>query len=219
MNRLTDAQRDAVATHLGLAGAIARGFRGPTLDFVDLVQAGALGIAEAVTRFEPGRGVQFSTYASHWIKKEMRDALRAAAAIRVDPRHLRKAAAYRRAAAARPGADFAEVCDTLGITRRSRPTLAAALRIHIDDEADTDQKHDHGDEIEDRAEAITAALATLSDSDAALITRRFGLDGEPTESHRKIRDRTGISHNHNRYRQVVALQHLSGCSQLEEYRP
>jgi RNA polymerase sigma factor (sigma-70 family) len=37
----------------------------------DLTQAGMLGLCEAATRFKPELGFAFSTYALHWVRKEV----------------------------------------------------------------------------------------------------------------------------------------------------
>ncbi len=42
----------------------------------DLVSCGSLGLLEAFDRFDPGRGIQFSTYAEYRIRGAMYDALR-----------------------------------------------------------------------------------------------------------------------------------------------
>jgi RNA polymerase sigma factor (sigma-70 family) len=39
----------------------------------DLVQAGVLGMIEAIARFDAARGTALSTYATFWIRKEMQD--------------------------------------------------------------------------------------------------------------------------------------------------
>lgn len=49
---------------------------GPLLD--ELMQAGSIGLMQAVRRFDPGRGVLLTTYAVPWILGEMKRALRRA---------------------------------------------------------------------------------------------------------------------------------------------
>src|ERR1700731_2465175 len=61
-----------VGAPLGLAEYLARRFanRGEPLD--DLVQVASLGLIKAVDRFDPDRGVEFSTYATHTIVGELK---------------------------------------------------------------------------------------------------------------------------------------------------
>jgi RNA polymerase sigma-B factor len=61
-----------IEAHLGLAEYLARRFsnRGEPLD--DLVQVASVGLLKAVDRFEPDRGVEFSTYATHTIVGELK---------------------------------------------------------------------------------------------------------------------------------------------------
>jgi len=68
----TAVRDELVAAHLGLAEYLARRFanRGEPLD--DLVQVASLGLLKAVGRFDPERGVEFSTYATHTIVGELK---------------------------------------------------------------------------------------------------------------------------------------------------
>src|SRR3954469_367799 len=61
-----------IEAHLGLAEYLARRFsnRGEPLD--DLVQVASVGLLKAVDRFEPDRGVEFSTYATHTVVGELK---------------------------------------------------------------------------------------------------------------------------------------------------
>ncbi|HEV2158064.1 RNA polymerase sigma factor RpoH [Bradyrhizobium sp.] len=57
-----------VTSHLRLAAKLARGYKGYGLPLVDLIAEANLGLVIAASRFEPGRGARFSSYAIWWIK-------------------------------------------------------------------------------------------------------------------------------------------------------
>ena len=53
--------------------SMAKRFRNYDLPVADLIQEGSVGLLQAAARFEPERGVRFSTYASWWIRSAMQD--------------------------------------------------------------------------------------------------------------------------------------------------
>jgi len=66
MHRITTA-------HMRLVISMAAKFRYFGLPMGDLIQEGHVGLLEAAARFEPGRDVRFSTYATWWIRASMQD--------------------------------------------------------------------------------------------------------------------------------------------------
>ncbi|EIM76715.1 RNA polymerase factor sigma-32 [Nitratireductor aquibiodomus RA22] len=59
--------------HMRLVIAMAARFRNFGLPVGDLIQEGHIGLLEAAARFDPERGVRFSTYATWWIRASMQD--------------------------------------------------------------------------------------------------------------------------------------------------
>jgi RNA polymerase sigma-32 factor len=57
-----------VRAQLGLVQQLSRGHHAAGVDAEDLQQEGALGLLQAIRRFDPRRGVRLSTYAAWWIR-------------------------------------------------------------------------------------------------------------------------------------------------------
>ncbi len=68
-----DALNRIATSHMRLVISMASKFRHFGLPFGDLVQEGHVGLLEAASRFEPERGVRFSTYATWWIRASIQD--------------------------------------------------------------------------------------------------------------------------------------------------
>jgi RNA polymerase sigma factor (sigma-70 family) len=75
IEHLEKARRDLASGNLYLVIRIAKSFTGRGVSILDLIQEGNLGLMRAVDRFDPGRGIKFSTYASWWIQQAMRHAI------------------------------------------------------------------------------------------------------------------------------------------------
>ncbi len=65
-------REELVTAYMGLAGYLARRFDNRGEPHEDLVQVAALGLVKAVDRYDPDRGVEFSTYATHTIVGELK---------------------------------------------------------------------------------------------------------------------------------------------------
>jgi RNA polymerase sigma-32 factor len=64
---------ELITSHLRLAATIARRYQGYGLPLPDIIAEANLGLVIAASRFEPGRGARFSTYAKWWIKAAIHD--------------------------------------------------------------------------------------------------------------------------------------------------
>ncbi len=68
-----EALHKLTSAHMRLVVALAFKFKRYGLPTSDLIQEGHIGLLEAAARFEPERGVRFSTYATWWIRASMQD--------------------------------------------------------------------------------------------------------------------------------------------------
>lgn len=62
------AAQKLVLTNLRLVVKIAREYQRRWANLLDLIQEGNVGLAEAVKRYDPYRGVKFTSYAQYWIR-------------------------------------------------------------------------------------------------------------------------------------------------------
>jgi RNA polymerase sigma-32 factor len=63
-----NAGHQLLTSHLRLVPKIARNYRGYRLQSSELISEGNIGLIQALKRFDPDKGVRFSTYAVWWIK-------------------------------------------------------------------------------------------------------------------------------------------------------
>jgi RNA polymerase primary sigma factor len=231
MARGDRAARDRlVRANLGLVHAIARHFLGRGLDPDDLAGEGNLGLFRAAERFDPAFGVRFSTYAGHWIRQAIREALTdTSRAIRL-PAHLvalmgkwRRAEAELTCESGRTPS-FDQVADRLELTGSSRRLVDRAIRSGMtsggdgDDDAGggpADQVADGGEgptewlERSDAARDLRRRIATrLADREARLISLRFGLDGGEPLTLKEVGARLGMTREGARKLEARAVAKL-----------
>jgi RNA polymerase primary sigma factor len=70
-----DARRRFIEANLRLVVFVARRYSGLGVSLPDLIQEGNIGLITAVERFDPDRGVRFSTHAYWWIRQSITRAL------------------------------------------------------------------------------------------------------------------------------------------------
>jgi RNA polymerase nonessential primary-like sigma factor len=63
------ARKTLIEHNLRLVTHIAQAYYHPSVELLDLIQEGNIGLIEAVDRFDPELGYQFSTFAVWWIRK------------------------------------------------------------------------------------------------------------------------------------------------------
>lgn len=63
------ARKTLIEHNLRLVTHVAQAYYHPSVELLDLIQEGNIGLIEAVDRFDPELGYQFSTFAVWWIRK------------------------------------------------------------------------------------------------------------------------------------------------------
>jgi RNA polymerase primary sigma factor len=66
-----EARQHLIKANTRLVVSIAKRYRGNGLPFIDLIQAGNLGLIKAVDRFDYRRGNKFGTFATWWIRQSV----------------------------------------------------------------------------------------------------------------------------------------------------
>lgn len=192
------ARERLLQANVGLVVGLARRVAGRALELEDLVQEGMIGLCDAVERFEPERGLRFSTYATYWIRQRvLRAANRQGRMVRLPDDVANgdgRAAAARRRLAAELGREptLAEVAAACGISeKRLRAIMVATeepLSLGGPASADPDSPllevaDPHAPDPErcvleqEEAAALRRALASLPPRDRLVLEERFGLRG------------------------------------------
>jgi RNA polymerase sigma factor (sigma-70 family) len=178
--------------HQGLVGRVARSFLGRGLDYDDLVQEGQFGLLRAAQSYDPDRG-RFSTYATWWIVRYVRQAVR-------DQGNLIRVPAY-----LHPGS---------GSLRGSKyqADVFRAMRVsRLPADDVTDWRED------DLAEAdcarlasrrLSVAMARLPGRIRVVIALRYGLDGGGKRSLSEVGERLGVTKERARQLEQEGLGRL-----------
>jgi RNA polymerase sigma-B factor len=212
----TRARDRLVALYLPLVETLARRFRGSQAEHDDLVQAGSIGLLNAIERYDPERGDEFAAYAVPTVSGEMKRHIRDRGATVRLPRALQEAAqrlpAAREGLTRRLGRDpsDAELAAELEITPVELAGLQAALRETPAGEAEAPAPARHEPDSADERLVLAGAFETLDDQEREIVFLRFVEDLDRKEVARRL----GISESQLGRRSRAALSKLR--SELED---
>jgi len=224
-----EAKKQMVAANLRLVLHWARRYQDRGVELVDLVQEGTFGLLRAVEKFDWERGFKFSTYATWWIRQALQRAVQQHGRTiriplevgeqlqRIDAATAELVGLYGR----RP--TDAELDEATGMTTQQRRNLEgiAGVSASLDQPASSDSSTVLGDlvapdredwvgdveqgMVDDRLKMAVEQLDTLQRD---VLTRRFGLDGNPPTSLQATADALGVGVRRVRRAEVEGLAAL-----------
>ena len=213
-----------VEEHMGLVRSVAFRYRDLGLPVEDLVQEGAIGLLSAIDDYDAGRGASFSTYAFWRIRAAVTHALTARGQLVRLPRPVlerrRQVADMREQLAAAGGEpSVARLAEATTLPEREvAQALAPTSAVSLDQAGiDRTRPEPAGGETAspeahllrgEEGRAVRRAVRGLAGRKRAIVTRHFGLAGEP-ETLTKIADDLELSPERTRALKDEALRELA----------
>lgn len=221
-----------------IAHGEARKLAGPFMDEEDLVQEGYIGLLRAAKRFDPDRGIRFSTYARWWVRAQMTRAIdhtgrpvRLPGCAVEQTRNLRKA--IKRFEAGGMPYGIAELAEEVGIDKERAELLLSqgntiSLEQPVDDGprprplerflSDIDAVQPDGEAIQSQelVRMHEAFDLVLTERQRFVLTRRYGLDDGEFRTLSEVGKEMGLSRERVRQIEREALIRLREQSNIRD---
>src|SRR5262245_10278397 len=237
-----EALQKLIESNLRFVIKIAKKYRKSGLPFLDLINEGNIGLMEAARRFDPERGVRFTSYAVWWIRQAILHFLSQASQVfRVSPKTANILYRVATTLARKKSQDNEtpsreDLAKEIGVTLNelNASLEAAAGTLSLDHPIDDSGDLVLGDTLEQHRiqsadiqtvnqhlkEQIGESLGSLSNMEEKVLRLRFGLDSDDPMTLKEIGDRMHLSRE--RIRQIEAqalgkLRRSSGAPALASY--
>ncbi len=225
-----EAREYLIKANIRLVVSIAKKYRQYGSSFLDLIQAGNVGLIRAVDKFDYSRGNRFSTYATWWIRRSvLRFLNQKERTIRLPnylSNRLRKVRHVTRDLSQQLGRQptLDEISELVEQTPEEIRQLIdyARLPISLDKPVGEDGETELLDFVENDSEPtpftsvqqtmleedIVTALGELSEREASIIKLRFGLEGNRSHTLKELGEIFGVTRERIRQIQQKALRKL-----------
>lgn len=232
------ARRRIILANLRLVVHLARHYRNRGLPMLDLIEEGNLGLIQAVDRFDPERGLRFSTYAAIWIRQAiLKGVAEQARSVRIPVQMLQQVNRFVRAERelrARLGRDpqLDEIAQALGFSLPRVERLAGLIRgIRSLDEGSSLAAYeqlsneDLGEaplsverlvEMQLEHERVDRLLRSLSAREEQILRIRFGFHDGVARTLQQTGEHFGITRERVRQIEVRALEKLRQAIELQD---
>ncbi len=225
-----DARRRIILANLRLVVHVARAYRNRGLPMLDLIEEGNLGLIHAVDRFEPERGLRFSTYAAIWIRQAiLRGIAEQARAVRIPVQMFQQLNRYvraereLRARLSRPP-QIDEIARELAISPSRAERLAGLMtgirsldegtsleaidRLSTEDLGAPPDSVERLVELQLEHEKVDRLLRSLSQREEQMIRIRYGFHDGVARTLAQTGEHFGISRERVRQIEARALEKL-----------
>ena len=178
------ARQQLIESNLLLVVNIARQYIHPSLEFLDLIQEGNVGLIHAVDKFDPTLGNRFSTFAVWWIRKAIQRYLEGT---KVETISMNQEMEFQ--------GEIMFLCD---IIEAQFPLLVDPTIEHIETKI----------EREERQRIVSSMLSKLESDEKLVLQLMYGLDGYPVMTRKEVANVIGLGCQYISRIRIMALDRL-----------